>query len=78
MPMAGPRGMFGVLSGPQPCSPLSLREKGTQFHRHLGYLTTFSAKIIEQFCTLADQVTYNGKKPTNPSQTWSSHGQPSK
>ena len=33
-PMAGPWGMFGALSGPQPCPPQPLREKGTQLPRH--------------------------------------------
>ena len=74
------RASEGAWGSPWPwsCSPRPLGKRGVQLPKHSGYPTAFSAETTEPLCVLTDQTTHNGKKPTNPSRTWWSLGQPSK
>lgn len=56
MSMAGPRGMFGVLSGPQPCSPQSLREKACNFLDTQDTLQPFVQKSLNDSVLLQAEL----------------------
>ena len=77
-PWQGLRGCLGCCLAPSP-APLSPSGKGAcSFLDSQDTPQSLLQKITERFCIPTDQAMHNGKKPTNPSRTWWSHGRRSK